>query len=206
MDFEAALKLNNLGDRIDNQYGRWGHFTKEAADLIIQAARAEISPLNAQLKLRDQSLDSLDLMTATAVTAMNESCFNIYQGPNTNRTVENWFRWDFGWMQLNLGWTMRMVWNKEINAADLSFVEVFGRLPYVEGDPFNGNPLPHTRLAIRRLTALKAPPTNQAKLSFNDTLEMQVVCYTGEANRPHRQQDWRVYKPLFLEFFKAYGG
>lgn len=193
MEFEEAVQINQLGATIDAQYGRWGKFTKEAADAIWQAAMLEHTGAIPRGLLAAQA----------AVTFMNESVFNLNQPPNTNKNSENWWNFDIGPMQLNLGWTMRMTFQQEMNAFGMKFVDVFGKPPFFPNDPFAGVPIANLRMGIRRLLARKIAPKDTA-LEFDNTLEMQVVCYTGEANRTHRQADWRKYKAPFVEFFNRY--
>lgn len=195
MNFSEAIGFNNLGQQIEAQYGTYGHFTQESADAIWQAATLE-NTVATRFKREI-------LAAATAVTLMNESVFNLRQQPNTNKNDANWWNFDIGPMQLNLGWTVRMTFQQEMNAFGLKFTEVFGQPPFVANVPFTGVPIANLRMGARRLLARNIAPKDTA-LIFADTIEMQVVCYTGEANRVHRQQDWRKYKEPFVEFFKRY--
>ncbi len=180
MTFDEALKINNLGDIIDTQYGRWGHFHQEAADLIVKVAQIEDIPPE-----------------LLAVTWLNESTFDMRPPPNTNRQPARPEAWDVGPLQLNILWTYKSVWIKEFRADGLHFKDVFGDINEdTAPGPFAGDPLANARMAARKL------------FSIRGTWQDKAVKYTGgnEARREHRAKDWNKYAPLFSGFFNTYSG
>lgn len=174
-NFAEALALNNLGATIEEQYGEWGHFTEDAAALIVLVSRLEaIAP---------------ELL---AVTWMNESTFGFHPLPNVNHDPGCPFMFDVGPFQLNVGWTYRSVWVGEFSAKGIHYKEAFGTV-FLQDAPFDGNPQANARMAARKLLAIKGPDV------------ARVVKYTGPGERQeHRLGDWRKYSPLFQEFFAAY--
>lgn len=203
MQFEQALKLNNLGLLIDEQYGKWGHFHKEAADDILAAASKETEP----------SFRSV-LAAMLSVTIMNESTFNRFQTPNTNvsKRPENIHcpaAWDFSWCQLNFFWVTLGAWQGDFNMKGLPWREVFGSPPFLPKVPFTGNPVTAARACARVILAksplLDARPMKTSGIS--DSLQETQVAHYPEGDKErieHRRQDWRKYGKLFQEFFEAY--
>lgn len=175
-NFEDALRDSKLGETLlASPYARYGNFTEETADLIVEVHGMErISP------------------NLLAVTILNESTFNLYQEPNTNGNDTNWFGFDIGCGQLNLGWTTRMSWQGEFKTSDLLFVDVFGKPPYLPKMPFTGNPLAHLRAVARRLLGKKVDDRNRA------------ILYTGPNAQPYRATSYDKYAPLFKDFFDKY--
>jgi hypothetical protein len=184
--FDDANALNNLWQIVEDQYGRWGHWSEAAADTIVEAVRWETAAYESVFRTQR----GIVLQVMLAVTWMNESCFNFAVKPNVNNQPTSPWNWDVGFTQMNIQWVHRMAWQGEINTQGLPWKEVFGTLGYDQ--PFDGNPVTHARCALRRLLATKGSD------------EDQVVRYTGPAAQPHRLADWRKYQPLFTEFFTAY--
>lgn len=181
MNFQEAIQLNNLGDMIVAQFGLPG-FTEEAAKLHRQIAEIEsISPeLLAVTHLCEYSLRLADLK------------------PNVNHQPSSPWSFDVGPFQLNVGWTMRMVWERQINTYGLLWKEVFGGFYEVDGVTpcaFNGNLLTHGRAAARRLLVTKGSDKDRA-ISFTSP---------GLAQQ-HRAQNWDKYADLFRHFFANYTG
>lgn len=194
--FETCLKLNNLGEIIDKQYGQWGKFTVEAADAILEAARLETEPYFRPT-----------LAAMAAVTVMNEAVFNLRQVPNTNtaKRPENIHcpaAWDYGPTQINFFWSVLDAWEGNTKMKGLPWREVFGAPPYVPDAPFTGNPVTNIRAGIRIMLAknVKLDPEGAS------TQESQVVLYPGgdAKRRAHRRADWVKYDSLFLNFFECY--
>lgn len=184
MNFEDALKTNGLGSIIEAQYGRWGEFTKDAADLIVKVSMAEDVPAS-----------------LLSVTWMNESIFAFNPKPNTNKQPTRPEAWDVGPFQLNVLWTYKSVWVREFRPDPLHFDAVFGKEFFIIGPddvrtpaPFTGDPLANARMAARKLFSIKGD------------WEAKAVKFTGgdEARQKHRSSDWKKYSPLFSEFFQKY--
>lgn len=196
MKFEEALKLNNLGERIENQYGRWGHFTEENAKVIVDIVKAD--PVGYQSRFPT-------IMAMTAFTWMNESTWDFHPMPNTNGKSESPWNWDIGPFQLNVQWTHRMAWQQDFRTKDLSWKDVFGKQFYlldgITPAPFNGNIVTHGQCALRRLLHDQRQPES---LGFADKETMQVVLYTGPKAQPHRLKSWVEYGENFKQFFEAY--
>src|SRR5688500_9359688 len=145
MTFDEALKLNHLGDRIEERYGRWGHFTQANADVVSVASLTEGSTWK---------ISPVTLMAMTAFTWMNESTWSLNPTPNTNGKLQSPWHWDVGPFQLNVQWAHRMAWQQDFKTRDLNWKEVFGITFYGEDGtptPFNGDVVTHTRCAVRRL-------------------------------------------------------
>lgn len=178
-DFQTSLNLSGLGEAFDSSpYVKWGKFTQEAADLVIKVHLFEkvSCPL-------------------ISVTWLNESVFNIRPVPNTNGNDANWFGYDIGPAQLNLGWSLRMAWQGELKRTnDLLFVDVFGKPPYLPGQEFTGNPLANLRVMARRLLA--------GSLSTDE--RTLAVRYTGPKAQSYRGQSYDKFAPLFKNFFDYY--
>lgn len=196
MQFDNAIKLNNLGAIIDAQYGEWGHFHKEAADIIWLAASHETQPYFRPT-----------LAAMLAVTMMNESTFRLYVPPNTNtknrpENIHCPAAWDYGPCQLNFFWKVLEAWEGNILMRGLSWRKVFGNPPFEPDKPFTGDPLFNT-MACARIIMSK---TTMNDPNSRDMQEMQVTLYTGgsEERMAHRREDWRKYGQLFQEFYTAY--
>lgn len=196
MKFEEAIKLNNLGDRIEEQYGKWGHFTEENAKTVVLIAKGEAIGHQSRLP---------SLMAMTAFTWCNESTWMLNPGPNTNNKPQNPWNWDIGPFQLNVQWTMRMSWQQDFTSRDLPWKKVFGESFYLEDGttpaPFNGDPIFNGRCALRR-TLLDN--RNPGAFGFPDRETMQVVLYTGPKAQPSRLKSWNKYGEDFKKFFEAY--
>lgn len=198
MQFEEAVKINDLGSIIDAQYGQWGHFHKEAADLIWQAASSETQPYF-----------RITLAAMLAVTMMNESTFRLDVKPNTNDTEkpENIHcpaAWDFGPCQINFFWHVLETWEGNVVMKGLPWRKVFGSPPFEPEKPFTGDPLFNTR-ACARIMFARIAEADPAGVS-ESLQETQVVHYTGgtQDRMDHRRADWRKYGKLFADFFEAY--
>ena len=186
--FEDCLAQNGLGEMIEAQYGRWGHFSAEAADAIIQVVRLEVrEPGPAAL---------INLMAQLAYTWMNESVFRFYPEPNMNGQPENTEKWDIGPGQLNVHWTRRAAVIKEFDL--LPERQVFGTF----AAKFDGDPIANLRQVCRVLQAIRAG-RDKGDIS-QSLLETQVTHYTGPNARPARRENWRKYGGLLREFFICY--
>lgn len=196
--FEEALKLNDLGNRIEAQYGKWGHFTKENADIVVRIAQVEGAWNQWNLPLET-------LMAVTAFTWLNESTWAFKPEPNINGKRWSPWNWDVGPFQLNVQWAHRMAWQQDFRTKDLSWKEVFGATFYAEDGvtplPFNGDVLTHGRCALRRLLYDQREP---GPLGFPDRETMRVVLYTGPKAQPLRLRTWNKYGEHFKQFFAAY--
>lgn len=226
MNFDEAVKRNNLIDLLEAQFGKWGHWTKDAADLVLKVTGGG-NPLQSSM---------------LSVTWANESAWNLYPYPQVNCPCKevwphdkdicngnlfNPWGWDSGGLQLNLAWTMRMAWQGEIKTHDTFWVKVFGTTFYEPEEVetvwhgatikarrparFNGEPFDHLTVGMRRLLGRKASAKMaegvQVKdefIQFTDLAELQVVRYTGPGAQPQRLRSWRKYNQLFQEFFAVY--
>lgn len=197
MNFEEALKLNNLGERIEQQYGRWGHFTEENAKTVIKVVDSEIS--------QGVKAARVQAMAVLAFTWLQESTWSFNPLPNTNKKPESPWNWDIGPFQLNVHWTHRIAWQQDIKTKDLNWKDVFGKQFYlldgITPAPFNGDVVTHGRCALRRLLHDQRQP---GPLGFADKETMQVVLYTGPKAQPHRLKSWTEYGEHIKEFFEAY--
>lgn len=146
------------------EYGKWGSFSQDAADLIIRANRIEGVPA-----------------AMLAVTLLNESVFTLHQAPNVNHKPEDSTHWDVGPSQLNVLWT-----RKEIAAGNVKALPeplIFGSLLSPDA-LFDGDPLSNIRMCARRLLAIHT--TKYESLGYNSPEEMRCVRYTGPAAQPFR--------------------
>lgn len=196
MKFEEAIKLNNLGERIEQQYGRWGHFTEENAKIVVRIVEQESVGYKFPLGR---------LMSMLAFTWVNESSWHFAPEPNTNSKPESIWNWDVGPFQLNVGWTHRMAWQQDFKTKDLPWKEVFGHTFYYQDGvtpiPFTGDVVTHGRCALRRLMHDQREP---GPFGFPDRETLRVVLYTGPKAQPHRLRTWNTYGKHFEEFFEAY--
>lgn len=194
--FEEALKVNNLGTRIEEQYGKWGHFTEENVTTIIEIARTEAGL---------GKFNPIELMAMTAFTWVNESSWAFNPEPNTNNKRWSPWNWDVGPFQLNVQWTMRMAWQGDFRSRDLPFKDVFGPTFYttdgVTPIAFPGNVVSNGRCALRRMIFDNREP---GKFGFPDRQTMQVVLYTGPKAQQQRQKNWNKYGQDFKHFFEVY--
>jgi hypothetical protein len=228
MKFEEALARNNLGNLLEEQYGKWGHFTKVAADIISRATRVRTSEAR--------------LAAMVAVTWANESAFNFdpfpqvncpcrqvwpHDQPTCNQNIFNVWAWDLTPMQMNMMWIHRQVWQGELVTNDTRWVDVFGRSFVGSPEPmlwqgkyevmvgrplrFYGSVFDSVLIGSRRLLTQKAKPKFQEGLmiddvfvEFTDLAELRVVRYTGPGAQPQRLRSWRKYRDLFEEFFHLY--
>lgn len=196
--FEECLALNNLGVLIDEQYGEWGHFTKEAADDIWTAASKET-----------QSYFRPVLAAMLSVTIMNESTFNRFQSPNTNtrKRPENIHcpaAWDYSWCQLSFFWTVLGAWQGDFSMKDLPWREVFGQPPFIAGAPHTGNPITAARACARVILSKKL---QLDVVGVSESLQETQVAHYPEGNTEriaHRRNDWRKYGHLFQQFYECY--
>jgi hypothetical protein len=177
--FDTCKDIGNLWQIVHDQYGKWGDLNEDAAEAIIAAVLEERHPVKRRVTL----------MAMLAITWMNESCFNFDTRPNTNGQPSSPWHYDVGFLQMNVQWTHRMVWQGELDTTGLVWHDVWGTLVNV---PFDGNVIAHARCGLRRLLATKGDD------------ETRVVRYTGPVAQPHRLADWRKYEPLFIEFFQSY--
>lgn len=197
LKFEEALKLNNLGERIEQRYGRWGHFTEENAKTVVKVSDLEVG----------QGVKSVSFQTMAmlAFTWVNESSWHFRPEPNTNGKPESPWNWDIGPFQLNVQWTHRIAWQQDFKTKDLSWKEVFGQQFYLEDEitpaPFNGDVVTHGRCALRRLLH---DQRQAGPLGFPDRETMRVVLYTGPKAQPARLKAWNEYGEDFKRFFDAY--
>lgn len=224
MNFEEAVKRNNLIDLLEAQFGKWGHFTKEAADMVVRVTGGQ--PQQSSM---------------LAVTWANESAWTLYPYPQVNcpckevwphnkdicnANIFNPWAWDCGSLQMNLMWSMRMAWQGEIQTHDTFWVRVFGKTFYEPDEVetvwhgatikarrparFNGEPYDHLVVGMRRLMSRKwkqgsdGVKVDDEFVLFEDPAEMRVVSYTGPGAQPHRLRSWRKYGKLFEEFFAVY--
>lgn len=177
MNFTEALKQNNLGEMLEAEFGKWGHLTVEAVDLTIEVSKLEkISP---------------ELLIFTWA---KESCFEMYPQPNTNKQISNPYAWDFGPLQINMGWCFKSIWVKEYKADGLHYDQVFGKVFYDGEKPsvFTGDPKSNLRMAARRLNARKGDD------------ELKATLYPGPKSREDRHRGWVKYGNLFKHFFEIY--
>lgn len=197
MKFEEALKLNNLGERIEEQYGRWGHLTEENVKTVIRIVDLEVGQGVRAVSFRT--------MAMLAFTWVNESSWHFAPEPNTNQRNGSPWNWDVGPFQLNVGWTHRMSWQNDFKTNDLPWKEVFGQTFYAEDGTtpvaFNGDVITHGRCALRRLLHDQRQP---GPLGFADRETMRVTLYTGPKAQSHRLKSWNNYGKHFEEFFEAY--
>lgn len=198
MNFEEAIKLNNLGNRIQEQYGQWGHFVEENAKTVIKIVDHEVGRVW-------RGAASSRVMAMCCFTWLNESTFSFNPEPNTNKRNGSPWNWDVGPFQLNVGWAHRMSWQSDFKTNDLPWKEVFGQTFYAEDGttpvPFNGNVVTHGRCALRRLLHDQRQP---GPIGFADRETMRVVLYTGPKAQQHRLRSWNEYGKHFEEFFEAY--
>lgn len=195
-DFAETLNVNNLGDRIEEQYGKWGHFTEENAKTVVTVANSEASAWR---------LPAASLMAMTAFTWVNESSWSFSPEPNTNGKPTSPWNWDVGPFQLNLQWTCRMIWQRDFSTAGLTWKGVWGESFYREDgitpNAFNGNVIENGKCALRRMLC---DQRQHGKLGFADRETMQVVLYTGPKAQPLRLKNWKKYGEDFKRFFEAY--
>lgn len=196
MTFDEALKINNLGSRIEDQYGKWGHFTEDNAKAVITIANGEAVGHQSRLA---------SLMAMTAFTWMNESTWQFNPEPNVNNKRWSPWNWDVGPFQLNVQWTMRMGWQQDFSTRDLPWKKVFGESFYLEDGvtpvAFNGEPIFNGRCALRRMLL---DNRNPGPFGFADKETMQVVLYTGPKAQQARLKTWQKYGEDFKLFFEAY--
>ena len=197
MNFEEALKLNGFGDRIEEQYGRWGHFTEENAKAIIKIADAEVG--------QGSRVASLSSMAMVAFTWANESSWAFNPTPNVNGKPLSPWNWDVGPFQLNLQWTTRIVWQGDFVSKGLDWKSVWGQSFYEEDGTtpaaFNGDVVANGRCALRCMLADRRQP---GPLGFADRETAQIVLYTGPKAQPARLKNWAKYGDGFKNFFEAY--
>lgn len=178
MNFEEALAVNDFGDLLEKCFGKWGHFTPEAADLCLDIAKLEsITP------------------TLICFTMLNESTFDMRPLPNTNKEPLNFWKWDIGPWQLNLGWTFKSVWVLEFSSKGILPNDCFGKVFVDEaGQPskFTGDPLANGRMAARKLKSLRGLDIDKATL------------YTGPSAQPNRRKSYEALSPMFDDFFRLY--
>jgi hypothetical protein len=178
MTFEEALQVNQFGDLLEQRYGRWGHFSSEAANLCIQIAKFE--------RVSE---------TLMCFTMLNESTFNVRPLPNTNKEPLNVWKWDIGGWQLNMGWTYKSVWVGEFSSKGIKPDECFGQVFFdAQGNPapFSGDPLSNGRMAARKLARI------------HGTDEEKAGIYTGGTRVETRKASFREWSPYFQEFFRLY--
>lgn len=194
--FTDCANINNLWQTVEDQYGRWGHLTEEAMDVVVATVLEERHPVEQRVRL----------MSMLAFTWMNESTFDLAPLPNVNHRPECVWNWDVGPFQLNLGWSLRMSWQGELATHDLPWKKVFGAALYGDDGEtpyrFTGDIVAHSRCALRRLLAVRV--TDSALSAYKDADESRVVRYTGPGAQPHRLEDWRKYGKLFQDFFLCY--
>lgn len=191
MTFEEAVKLNDLEQTIDAQYGQWGHFSQAAADVIWEAASKETQPYF-----------RISLAAMLAVTMMNESTFRLDVAPNINKQPLCPTAWDFGPCQINFFWNVLEAWEGNVTMKGLGWRDVFGCPPYKPDEAFTGNAIANTRACAR---IMLSKPTLSSD-AIPNVQETHVVHYTGgdEERKAHRRADWRKYSELFMQFFEAY--
>lgn len=196
MDFEACLKINNLGARLHDQYGRWGHFLDANAKAVIEIVSRETVNSN---------IPPTRLSAMLAFTWGEESTWSFNPEPNTNGKPESPWHWDVGPFQLNVGWTYRIGWQQDFKTKDLPWKEVFGESFYEPAGilpiKFNGDAVTHGKCALRRLLHDQREP---GPLGFADRETLRVVLFTGPKAQPHRLRTWNTYGKHFEEFFEAY--
>lgn len=197
MDFNEALKINSIGDRIEEQYGKWGHFTEENAKTIIKIADLEVG--------QGSKIVSILTMAMLAFTWVNESTWSFNTEPNTNNKPYSPWNWDIGPFQMNLHWTVRMIWQGDFSVKDLSWKGVWGPSFYEEGGikpaAFNGDVVENGRCALRRMLSDRR---QHGPLGFANRETMQTVLYTGPKAQSHRLKNWNKYGEDFKKFFEAY--
>lgn len=197
MEFNEALKINNLGDRVEEQYGKWGHFTEENVKAIVKICDLEVG--------QGSKVVSITSMAMLAFTWANESTWALNPEPNTNKHPSSPWNWDIGPFQLNLQWTMRMIWQKDFTTNGLTWKGVWGQTFFavdgVSPVAFNGDVIENGRCALRRLLSDNRQP---GRFGFPDKETMQLVLYTGPKAQPLRLKNWDKYGEDFKRFFEAY--
>lgn len=195
--FDEALKINNLGDRIEEQYGKWGNFTEENAKAVVKIVDLEIG--------QGSRVARITTMAMLSFTWMNESTWSLNPEPNVNEKHYSPWNWDIGPFQLNLQWTMRMIWQGDFSAKGLTWKGVWGEWFYDEDGikpaAFNGDIIENGRCALRRLLSDRRQP---GRFGFADQETMRLVLYTGPKAQPSRLKAWNKYGEDFKKFFEAY--
>lgn len=193
MTFEEAYSASALQDAFTNMpiHPEWKPvLTEQAADLHVQIAKLENI--------------AVDLVSFTHLC---ENSFSIRPKPNDNKRPTSPWDFDIGPFALNLGWTMRAVFQGDYSAKGLAFKDVFG--DFYEGDGitpnvFSGDALANGRLAARRLLSFRGNPSS---LGYTSAGKMLAVRYTGPGPaQEHRAVLYDALISLFQKFFELYGG
>lgn len=202
--WEANKLAGNLVETIDLQYGKYGRFTVESADIIVFVSTIEqISP------------------EVHAVTWQNETTFRNYSesNPNTKSNPNDDFNlYDVGPMQINIGTLKANLGVNYISITGLDINKIVGN----KGPIFTGDPIQNHRCGTRLLkrmgqgvivakkdgqkfTMFEALTSQSwANLTTDQKNERRVVNYTGPEARPARLDSWRKYSPMFKKFFEVY--
>jgi hypothetical protein len=196
--FWEAANASRVVEEVHQQFGKWGGFHIDNADVILEVSKLEkISP---------------ELL---AVTWLNETSFRFYSEPNINNQPNNFSKHDVGPMQLNVYYTKADVQNKFINASGIDIGKALG----TPSRMFNGDPKENIRFAARRLVRIgraqiEGPEKSILfpKLSVPDWESLpqeqknlrRAVTYTGPEARPSRIKSWNKFSPMFKEFFEIY--
>lgn len=202
--WQANSLAGNLVETIDQQFGKFGRFTVESADIIGLVSTVEqVSP------------------EIHAVTWMNETTFRNYSESNPNKKNnpnDDFTLYDVGPMQINVGILKANLSVNYISITGLDINKVVGN----KGPIFTGDPIENHRCAARLLKRMGqgvivgkkdgqkftmfAPLTSQswANLTLDQKNERRVVNYTGPEARPARLESWKKYGPMFKKFFEVY--
>jgi hypothetical protein len=197
----ANEKAGGLVEKIRAQFGKWGEFTIESAEISLLMKRLEgVSP------------------ALFSFTHMNESTFKIYSEPNKNtprNPNDDFDKYDVGGMQMNVGILKANLNVKFFSIGDLDLNKIIG----TKGNMFNGDPIQHFRAASKYLKALgrgqivgpkkvvlfeKLTQEQWDKLNEDVKNGRRAVAYTGPDARPFRTENWKKFGGMFKTFFEEF--
>jgi len=196
--WQANYEASDIVGQIAQRWGHWGNFRIDNADVI--------------LRISNEELIAPELL---AVTWVNESSFTFFCEPNTNKSPNDFTKWDVGPMQLNVGYTTKDVEVKFINARGLDLGKAFG----TPAEVFNGDPTENLRLGARKLLALgRAAVIGKGGAQIAEKLSVEewkttpedvknvrrAMLYTRPDARNARFDAYEQYAPLFKKFFEAF--
>lgn len=197
----ASEKAGGLVGKVREQFGKWGEFTIESAEIALTMKRLEkISP------------------ELFAFTWMNESTFKLYSEPNRNtprNPNDDFDKYDVGGLQMNVGILKANLANKFFSIQGLDLERAVGK----KGPLFSGDPIENFRVASRYLLRIgrgEIIGPNKGVLFETLTVEQwaklnedvkngrRAVAYTGPDARPFRTENWKKFGGMFKTFFEEF--
>jgi hypothetical protein len=175
MKFDESLAIGGLGQMIEDQYGKYGHFTEDSAQTVLHVIKLEPVVTPAVLMF----------------TWMNEATFDLRPAPQINHNPQHLYGFDIGPMQMNMGLTYKSIWVGEYSQKGLNYWDVFG-LDFEEGKPFDGDPIANMRMGARKLAAIHGDDARK------------VTMYAGPDHRQRRAENWSKYGQLLAGFYASY--